>query len=161
MATKAFPSWPWQGAALGFHSVPFSHRNMDMMSDDYWRSFGSPIARPLGGYSLSPQIDVEEDDASVTVTAEFPGVEESDLDVRFSHGILTIRGEKKTETEEQERHYVFHERSFGVLERSLVIGPEINEEHMKAKFRNGILTITLPKAEHAKGEPRRIEIETT
>jgi HSP20 family protein len=91
----------------------------------------------------------------VKVTAELPGLEESDVDIELVNGVLTVRGEKKTETEDKDRR--FSERYYGRFERRVPVD-DIDEDKVTASFRNGVLTVTLPKTATATADVKRIAI---
>lgn len=89
------------------------------------------------------------------VTAELPGLDETDLEVEFANGVLAIKGEKKTETEDKDR--LFSERYYSRFERRIPID-DVEEDKVAASFKNGVLTVTLPKSERARQEVKRIAI---
>jgi len=131
------------------------HREMNRVFDDVFRgfdltSFGSERVLTW------PNIEVSETDKEVKVTAELPGLEEKDVEVQLSNGVLTIQGEKKTETEDRDR--LFSERYYGRFERQIPLGDEIEEDKVAASFKNSILTVTLPKTEKAQAKTKRIAI---
>lgn len=138
---------------------PFAalHREMDRIFDDMFRGFGAPA--PFGrvaGWSSWPTVEVSETDGEMLVTAEVPGLDEKDIEVLLKDGVLTLRGEKKSETEDKDRQ--FSERYYGRFERSISLGAEVDEEKVSAKFKNGVLTVSLPKAQEAQGSAKRIAI---
>ena len=139
--------------------APMAGRASEMLKQGRMRSLGSPTARPVGGVSFAPQLDVTEDADTVTVSIELPGVPEEDLEVSFANGILSIRGEKRLEAEEAARHYALRECEFGRFERAIAIGPEVDAEAIEASCRNGVLRVVLPKTERARTAIRRIPIE--
>ncbi|HEY7238860.1 MAG TPA: Hsp20/alpha crystallin family protein, partial [Burkholderiales bacterium] len=106
-----------------------------------------------------PDFDVRENAKSITIEAELPGVEEKDVSVTLSDGLLTIKGEKKQEREEKgETHYLC-ERSFGTFERSLRLPETIDESKLEARFDKGVLKITAAKKPEAVKAERKIEIK--
>lgn len=109
-----------------------------------------------GGFRM-PNVDVLDRDKEIVVRAEVPGVEKDDLDVSIHDSSLTIRGHSRREDEEEKGTYYRHEVSYGEFLRTLQLPTEVDAEQVKAKFKNGILEVTLPKVEGAKG--RSIEIE--
>jgi len=104
-----------------------------------------------------PDIDVTETNKEYRVTAELPGLTEDDIDVLLQEGVLTIRGEKKEEDREQRGSYVRVERSYGSFVRRIPLPSEVNEAGIEADFKNGVLSVHLPKTEEAHGT--RIEIK--
>ena len=102
-----------------------------------------------------PRIEVSETDKEVKVTAEVPGLDEKGVQVELADGVLTIRGEKKTETEDKERR--FSERYYGHFERRIAV-EDIEQDKVSASFKNGVLSITLPKSQTAQQKVKRIAI---
>ncbi|WP_244295317.1 MULTISPECIES: Hsp20/alpha crystallin family protein [Paracoccus] len=91
------------------------------------------------------------------MTAEVPGLEERDIEVLLDDGVLTLKGEKRSEVEDKDRQ--FSERFYGRFERRIPLGAEIREDEVDAHFRNGVLTVTLPKTEKAQAQVKRIAIK--
>lgn len=112
------------------------------------------IAEPMG---WSPAVDVSESDGELTVTAELPGMRSEDVHVDLADNVLTIRGEKKEETERQEKEMRVVERSYGSFRRSFTLPATVDEAKVSAEFRDGILRVTLPKTERTAG--KKIEIK--
>lgn len=115
----------------------------------------------IGPSSLSeigwmPTVDVEEDDKEVRIRAEIPGIEEKDLSVTLENDILTIAGEKKEEKKEENRRYVVSERRFGSFHRSIRLPEGIDREKIKAGFKNGVLSVTIPRI--GTPETKRVKI---
>ena len=135
------------------------HREMNRLFDDVFRGFdlGSPGfgQRPFERGMGWPNIEVSETGNEVKVTAELPGLDEKDVDIRLSDGVLVISGEKKTETEDKDR--LFSERAYGRFERRIPLDG-IDEEKVSASFKNGVLLVTLPRSAQAKSNVRRIAI---
>lgn len=160
MAKQGPPLWYWR--AWPHQHVPRPLEDLRQVVaqtvEDYWRGLGSPTARPVSGIGLSPQIDITEDEEAVTVFVELPGVPEDAIDVRFSGGILSVRGEKEIPPEAKDQHHALREREFGRFERSIAIGPAIAHSRIKATCSHGTLTIVLPKARPGKPPVRRILI---
>ena len=122
--------------------------------DDLFDQDGDSGAYARPGMS-TPAMDIHQADDKIEITAELPGVREEDIDLTVEDGVLTLRGEKKSSREDQQRGY--SERSYGTFERRLTLPSNIDEEKCSADFRDGVLTITLPKsAEKARG--RRIPL---
>lgn len=137
--------------ASPFYSL---HREMNRLFDDAFRGFGvAPFGRQ-GGFAF-PSLEVSETETEVRVCAELPGLDENDIEIKVEDNVLTLSGEKRTEIEDKERRY--SERSYGRFERRLALG-EVDEDNAAATFKNGVLTITLPKLKQAKDSSRRIPI---
>ncbi len=92
------------------------------------------------------------------MTAEVPGLEEKDIEVLLDDGVLTLKGEKRSETEDKEKQ--FSERYYGRFERRIPLGTEVKEDQVDATFKNGVLTVTLPKTEKAQSQVKRIAIRS-
>jgi HSP20 family protein len=103
-----------------------------------------------------PTVDVEEDEKSIHVRAEIPGIDENDLNVTLEDNVLTISGEKKEERKEENKRYVLAERRFGSFKRSIALPAEVKSDSVKASFKNGVLTIDFEKKEVS--QPKRITI---
>jgi HSP20 family protein len=103
-----------------------------------------------------PTVDVEEDEKSIHVRAEIPGIDEKDLNVTLEDNVLTISGEKKEERKEENKRYVLAERRFGSFKRSIALPAEVKSDSVKASFKNGVLTIDFEKKEVS--QPKRITI---
>lgn len=117
------------------------------------RIFAEPSGRPW-----VPPVDILENENELVVKADVPDVKFEDIDVRLENGTLTIRGERKFEkmaTEKGGWHRM--ERSYGTFERSFTLPETVDPEHVKADYKNGTLTVTLPKKEIAK--PRQVKVE--
>jgi HSP20 family protein len=96
---------------------------------------------------LVPAFDIAETEKEYTITGEIPGIEAKDLDVTFADGTLTIQGEKKKEQEEKGEHFHRIEREYGSFQRGFRLPETVTAEELKAKFKDGVLKITFPKAE--------------
>jgi HSP20 family protein len=132
-----------------------------------FREFGSGLGRvfdellaerSLPSMRWTPALDVAESDAAYVVTVELPGAKRDDVTLEMNEDVLTIRGEKKSEREEkdEQRHYV--ERTYGSFSRSFRLPAHVDPEGIKASFRDGVLTVEIPKTEAQK--PRMIDIKT-
>jgi HSP20 family protein len=132
------------------------HREMNRLFDDVFRGFDMA---PFGGMSRMaswPHVEVVDNDKHVRISAELPGLEDKDVEVLMGDGVLTIRGEKKSEIEDKER--AFSERYYGRFERRIPLAWEVEENKIDASFKNGVLTVTLPKAAESRPEVKRIAI---
>jgi HSP20 family protein len=120
---------------------------MNRLFDDFFRSWGlDPFGAAVEGWgAFSPNVDVVETDKEIKVAVELPGLDEEDIDVNVTQGVLTISGEKRQEKEEKRHNYVRTERSYGSFRRSLALPAEVEPGKADAVFRKGVLTVTLPK----------------
>jgi HSP20 family protein len=137
-------------------------QSIDRVFDDFWRTFNLPMLGDWDGGVASavvPQVDVRETDQEVELVAELPGMDEGDVDVSVSQGMLTIRGEKKSEREEEDEGYVLRERSFGRVERIVPLPEGLDVDSAQATFRNGVLTVKIPKTAETQRAAKRISVQ--
>ncbi len=130
------------------------HREMNRLFDDAFRGFGGNGA--LFPAEAIPKMELGETEKEMRVSVEIPGVEEKDIEVTLADGTLVIRGEKTSETRDDERQ--FSEIHYGRFERRIPMDWEVNPDEVKASFKNGVLTITVPKSEKARQSYKRIPI---
>ena len=153
------PSWltsKW--GVPGHHPFHELQQQLNAVLDSYWGGLGGPTARPVDGISLEPQIDVTEAADKVTIDIEMPGVPEENIEVTFSGGILSVRGEKEIPPGSEDQHYALREREIGLFERTISIGPQIDADGIEARYRFGVLSVILPKAAKSEAVGRRIPI---
>jgi HSP20 family protein len=133
------------------------HREMNRLFDDVFNGFGLSTRAPalMEGRFSWPRVELSETDKALKVTAELPGLEEKDVQVELAGGVLRIRGEKKLESEGDGK--LFSERYYGAFERQIPFDG-VQEDKAEASFRNGVLTVTLPKSEEAGQSVKRIAI---
>lgn len=142
---------------------PFSAMRAEMD-----RVFDSFLGRRRGGFPalfgdsetamVMPKVDVRENGGAITVEAELPGMEEKDVDVTLRDGILTIKGEKKSERTTKEDDYHMSERSYGSFQRSFRVPDSVDHENISAKLEKGVLHVTLPKRPEAVKAEKKIPI---
>jgi HSP20 family protein len=108
--------------------------------------------------SAWPKIEVSETEKEIRVTADIPGMDENDVELLLDNGVLTIRGEKRAENEDKDRQ--FSERFYGRFERRLSLNSEVEEDKIAASFRNGVLTVTLPRSGSQQPTAKRITINS-
>jgi len=127
---------------------------MNRLFDDFWRDFSPPSfeANSFGW----PNVELWETDKEVKVEAELPGLDDKDIELLLNNGILTIRGEKKSESEDKNRH--MSERFYGRFERQIALPTEVQEDKIAASFKKGVLTVTLPKSPEAARKVTRIPV---
>ena len=104
-------------------------------------------------------LDVEEDDEGLTFKADLPGMDPKDVSVEAKDGVLTIQGERTAEKEEENKIYHRYERTYGSFCRSFNLTKNVDAEKIEAKYKDGVLTVRVPKVEEAK--PRKIEVEAS
>ena len=106
--------------------------------------------------SWAPAVDIFENEHELVVKADLPDVKPEELDIRVENNILTIRGERKFEKKVDEKNYLRLERSYGSFARSFALANTVNSEAIKADYKDGVLTLTIPKREEAK--PKQIKV---
>ena len=129
-------------------------REMDRLWEGF---FGERVFEPVEKWS--PALDLAETKDNLVVTAELPGIDPKDISIDLSGDILTVRGEKKQEKEEKEENYHLIERRYGSFTRSIRLPVKIDEEKIKASYKNGVLKIVLPKSEEVKKKEIKIKVE--
>jgi HSP20 family protein len=157
------PDKPWLPTHWGGRELDPLFRGFRTQLDSLFEDW---FGRSMGG-TLAPRVDVSETSKEVTLKVELPGVEEKDIEVSLSGNELTVKGEKKSEQEEKKDGEnggrVFHrvERSFGAFQRTMTIPFDVEPDTVSAEFKDGVLTITLPKPQGAgeQPQPRRIEVK--
>lgn len=108
---------------------------------------------------FTPKVDVTEDNDNLYVHAEIPGVNKEDVKVNINGDVLTVSGEKKTETKDENKNYYRIERTSGSFSRSFTLPSEIVVDKISAEYKDGVLNITLPKTEQAKVVEKQIDIK--
>jgi HSP20 family protein len=160
-ASAPAPLAPNLTSALSHNQDPFMtlHREMNRLFDNVFRGFEltpfSGVDSFLNRGAGWPNIEVSETDQSVKVTAELPGLEEKDVQVELANGVLAIKGEKRTESEDKDR--LFSERYYGRFERRIPV-EDVDEDKVSAAFKNGVLSVTMPKAPQAQSKVKRIAV---
>jgi len=146
-------------------------QEMDRMFDRLWRgAFGVPAFRRMlepeqalpaeqGFAFTAPAIDFCEDEKSFQLTAELPGLSDKDINVTVSGDMLTITGEKRDEREQKDKNYYWSERQFGSFRRALRLPAHVDRDKIDANFKNGVLSITLPKTAEAMQQHKKIEVK--
>jgi len=143
------------------HPLSLLHEDVDRLFGDFFGDSGLwptwPTQRQEGAFV--PRVDIEETDKEIRVIADLPGLDEKDVHVDLTDDGLTIRGEKKSEHEGKREGYYHAERSYGSFERSIPLPGTVDADKVAAQFKNGVLTITLPRPPEATPTRKRIEIK--
>ncbi len=134
----------------GWH-LPFSRSSFDI--EPFWR-------RELS-FSGMPAVDIIEKDNAFEITAELPGMDETNIQIKLSNGALTIKGEKTDEREEKKKDYHLSERHYGSFQRTFGLPDGVDPEKIEAHFSKGVLTLTLPKKPEAQKPEKTIAIKTS
>ncbi len=139
-------------------------RELEEVSDRLNSIFGKLPVRTeseretFGMADWSPSVDISETDAAYLVKGEIPGVQKEDVKVTIEDGMITLRGERKQEKDEKGEKFHRVERSYGSFMRCFRLPDDADETNIKAEFKDGIISITLPKTEKAKNKPKEIEV---
>jgi HSP20 family protein len=143
-------------------------REIDRLFDDFhvWpRPSGrtvfdvEPFWRGELSFGRAPAVDIAEKDKEYEITAELPGLDESNVEVKFADGLLTIKGEKREEKEEKKKDFYLSERRFGSFQRSFQVPEGVDADKIVASFKDGVLTVTLPKSPDAQKKEKKIAIK--
>ncbi|MBI5129807.1 MAG: Hsp20/alpha crystallin family protein [Rhodopseudomonas palustris] len=156
---------PWsrgsQPLARAFDGDPFLslHREMNRLFDDVFRGFDAPaLSNRLAAFgNVWPKLEIANTEKELKVSAEVPGMAEKDIEVLLDDGVLTIRGEKTSATEDKDKQ--FSEHFYGKFERRVPLDVPVAADKVSAAFKNGVLTVTLPKAEPIPATSKRIAIQ--
>ncbi|HEY7298200.1 MAG TPA: Hsp20/alpha crystallin family protein [Xanthobacteraceae bacterium] len=133
----------------GFWPSPFRRSAFDI--EPFWRREVT--------WSSAPAVDVAESQKAYEITAELPGMDEKNIEVKVANGALTIKGEKQEQKEEKKKDYYLNERRFGSFERSFGVPENVDESKIEAHFKKGVLTVTLPKKAEAQTPAKKIEVK--
>lgn len=157
---------PWSRSTRGpvqnsTRSEPVSpfltlHREMNRLFDDVFNGLSAGMPGPTMPGLGWPNVEMVETDQGLRVSAELPGMDEKDVELLIEDGVLTLRGEKRAETTDKERGY--SERSYGRFERAIALPFAVEEDKAEASFKNGVLSVTLPRSAKAPERGRRIAI---
>jgi HSP20 family protein len=147
-------------------------RDINRAFESFWNEpFSAMLRRPFSAFdrmdswfgdfsssSFSPSIDVADEGKKLKITAELPGMSADDIELHVRENVLTLKGEKKVEESREEEGFYRTERSYGYFQRSIPLPVEVDDEHAEAEFKNGVLTVRLPKTKTEKG--RHIEVKS-
>jgi len=135
-------------------------RDMNQVLEKFWTRFGDGLGAldwPWGGGEA--RSDVVETGDAIEVSIELPGMDMKDIDVSVTDDMMTIKGEKKVERQEDKKGYYLSERSYGAIYRTIPLPPGVDGEKAQASFRNGVLTVRLPQTPEAQARVKRIEVK--
>ena len=145
-------------------------REMDRLFNDFDRGFGRFSTQrsvfdvePFWGremtWEAAPAVDIAESEKAFELTAELPGMDEKNIEVKVANGNLIIKGEKQEEKEEKNKDYYMRERNFGSFERRFEMPEGVDADKIEASFKKGLLTLTLPKKLEAQKPTKKIEVK--
>lgn len=160
---------PSEPALVGEVWRPFEalRKEVDRLFDDFGDDFWRRPFRSLAGletgwaqkFGAAPAADVVETDKAYEITAEMPGIDQKNIEVNFASGGITIKGDKKEETEEKKKDYYVSERRYGSFERYFGLPEGVDADKIEATFKNGVLKVTLPKTAEAQKAAKKIEVK--
>jgi HSP20 family protein len=155
-----YGGYPMRATLTQFH--PF--RGVSTLQDQINRLFNETFDRSSEEASLTPwapAVDIYETEQSLVVKADLPDIKPEELDIRVENNILTIRGERQFEKKVNESNYLRVERAYGSFSRSFSLANTVNSEAIQAEYKNGVLTLTIPKREEAKPKQIKVRVEGT
>jgi HSP20 family protein len=134
----------------GYWHVPFRRSAVDV----------EPIWRGDISIGTTPAVDIVDQDDAYKLTAELPGVDEKQVEIGFSNGTLTIEGKKHEEPEDVKQDHLISERHYGDFHRTFRVPDGVDAEKIEAIFKNGVLSVTLPKTAEARRKQKKVEIKS-
>jgi HSP20 family protein len=140
-------------------AVPNVFSEMDDMLKKMWYGFPFHNLEEDMDIGWSPRLDVSETDNNLEIVADLPGMDKKDINVSLEENLLTIKGEKKEERERKDKHYHTIERRSGSFYRAIRLPIEVEKDKVEAAFKDGVLTLRLPKSKEAKKKVAQIEIK--
>ena len=160
---------PPAGAMQAWRPFESLRREVDRLFEDFTMNpFRLPFRRPAfdiepfwqpESWVAAPAMDLVERDNAFELTAEMPGLEEKNIDVRVANGLLTVRGEREESKEEKKEDFHLRERRFNSFERSIRIPEGVDLDKVEASFKNGVLHVTMPKTPEAQKPVKKIEVK--
>ena len=138
-------------------------RGVSSLQEQINRLFSETFERGTDEANLTawaPAVDIFETEQSLVVKADIPDIKPEELDIRVENNILTIRGERKFEKQVNENSYLRVERAYGSFSRSFSLANTVNAEAIQADYKNGVLTLTIPKREEAKPKQLKVRVES-
>lgn len=153
-------------------ATPFAslRREIDRLFDDFdggvWRTpFRSSVFDVMPFWSreskwpAAPAVDFTDTEKAYEITADLPGIDEKNVEVKVANGVLTIKGEKQEEKEEKKKDYYLRERNYGAFERAFQVPDGVDTDKIEASFKKGVLTVTLPKKAEAQAAAKKIDVK--
>ena len=125
---------------------------------DFMRDFqdGGNLSWPRG---FEPDIEVKEEPNHYLVKADLPGIKKDEIDISVTGNLLTLKGQRREESENKAKDYLYSERIYGSFTRTLSLPTEVDADKIKAEYKDGVLQLTIPKAENAKPKPIKVEVK--
>jgi len=153
--------------ALGWGPLASLRDEVDRLFDDFGAGFWRhPVSRGMFGrlprvaeWQHAPAVEVADCDGEYRLTAELPGMTPENIEIKLTDGQISIKGEKAEDHKEEKEDYIVNERRYGSFYRTLPLPSGVNSEAVSAHFKNGVLTVTMPKSAEAKSKERKIEVK--
>src|SRR5271157_1580002 len=168
VTTESKPAAP-QAAMQAWRPFEGLRREVDRLFEDFTMNpFKLPFRRPAfdiepfwqaESWIAAPAVDLVEKENAFELTAELPGLDEKNVEVKVANGVLTIKGEKQEDKEEKNKDFHMRERRFGSFERALRIPDTVDADKIEASFKKGVLTVTLPKTVEAQKPVKKIAVK--
>jgi len=133
----------------GFFRSPFRGRGFDV----------APFWKREGTWPAAPAVDFTDAEKAYELTAELPGMDEKNVEVKVVNGVLSIKGEKQEDKEEKKKDYYLRERNYGSFERSFQLPDGVDADKIEASYKKGVLTVTLPKKLEAQKAAKKIDVK--
>lgn len=161
-AASEMPAW---------HPIEGLRQEINRLLDDFGRGYWQPLRRSLFASGplvrraltwdtgITPPVDVMESEKAYEIMAEVPGMDEKNIEVTVTDRILSIKGEKYEEKEEQKKEYYLRERRFGSVERSFSVPETVETDKIEASFKSGVLTLILPKKPEAQMLAKNVQVK--
>ena len=140
-----------------FRDLNLLQDRMNRLFDDAGRGWRAD--EPAATTTWSPAVDIFETEGEIIVKAELPGMERKEITLHLENNVLSLRGERKFEKETKDENYHRIERSYGAFSRSFSIPATVDDENIRAEYKDGVLNIVLPKKEQARAKQIKIAAE--
>lgn len=147
------------GRSFLHHPLASLQSEVDRVFGDFFQSFDTSKFPGFSNGALVPKADFSQSDTGYELAVEMPGVSEKDLDVSVRNGVLTVKGEKKNETEEKTKDFIRSERSYGSYCRSMTLPEDADEAKIAARYVDGVLRVAIPKSADATAKSHKIAIQ--
>ncbi len=142
------------------HWEPFRGTSPDNQLNRMFNDFFGRATQEQNLTTWAPAVDIYEGEHELVVKADLPDIKPEELDIRVENNILTIRGERKFEKKSEEKNYLRVERAYGSFARSFSLASTVNTDAIKADYKDGVLTLSVPKREEAKPKQIKVNVNT-
>lgn len=157
--------WHWRKKNLpvlreeGWPVYALESGEINRVFDDFFRGFPALLPLEQGLATFQPRLDVTETETELKISVELPGINEKDIDLTMSNDSLTIKGEKNEKKEDRTHGHYRVERRYGSFERTIPFPCEIDADKVDATFKDGVLTVNLPKSARAQNAQKKVSIK--